>query len=138
MHVYEAEKRFIYRQSSILKSHHRAVSCIIDEYEALKKATVNKILLENTDKIRQVEELRYGILRDDVLGVKKHEMSLRGRAEREEDFLLDDKPRRKKDNRSKVKLVIQLDDVNVQSDLAEMRGEKRREELPDRRSKKRK
>lgn len=145
--VYEAEKRRIYHESAILETFQREISTIHEEAEMTRRNATMKALADNMEKIRQVEELRYRICKDELAGgwQRRHEMSLRGRNNgAEEEYVIDDnnKPRRRKaDNRAKVKVNVELEDDQVLDDLAEMKGEKRaREEVivPERRSKKRK
>ncbi|CAN8067647.1 unnamed protein product [Agarophyton chilense] len=140
--VYEADKRRLYHENVILTMYEMEVDAILDEFEQARRAAMMKMLSENAEKMRQVEELRYGICKDDVVGgwQRKHEMALRGRGAID-DEVDDGRPARKKRTRSNsVKVNVELDDNQVSDDLAEMRGEKRqREEGNDRerRSKKR-
>lgn len=142
--VYEADKRRLYHENVILTMYEMEVAAIVDEFEQAKLSVVNKMLAENAEKIKQVEELRYGICKDDVVGAwqRKHEMSLRGRGGVDDD--LDEgrsNGRRRRTRSSSVKVNVELDDHQVSDDLAEMRGEKRQREDGndrERRSKKRK
>ncbi|PXF46481.1 hypothetical protein BWQ96_03716 [Gracilariopsis chorda] len=141
--VYEADKRRLYHENVILTMYEMEVAAIIDEFEQAKRSVVLKMLSDNAEKMRQVEELRYGICKDDVVGAwqRKHEMSLRGRGGADDD--LDEgrsHGRRKRTRSSSVKVNVELDDHQVSDDLAEMRGEKRQREDGndrERRSKKR-
>lgn len=158
--VYEAEKRKLYSERAIQHTFDHEVHLAWDDYESSRRTVLFRLLQDNLEKVRRVEELRYKIVRDDTAGVwqRRHEMALRQRGGNGEDDygrrvdedgvpIENDKPRRtrKNDNKNsqqpRVKVQLHLDESDILMDLAEMTGEKRvreAESLPERRSKKRK
>lgn len=155
--VYEAEKRLIYMQHAIQTAYANEVQAALEEHRINRRHAVIKSLAENASKIRRLEEMRYGITREDAAQsalARKHDMALRGRAGEEkvrveEEVAFDpDKPRksRKTENRhQKVKVNIELDEEEIATDLAGVRGEKRTLEpeavpacQPERKAKKKK
>lgn len=155
--VYEAEKRLIHVEHAINASYVAEVDAAIEEYMAARRAATLKALTDNAEKIRRIEEMRFGISKDDGgqnVWPRKHDMALRGRQadekfRAEDDIFYDaDKARRtrKGDNRNqKVKVQIELEEADVMVDLAELRGEKRPREPepcssnpPERKAKKKK
>lgn len=149
--IFEAEKRRLCSEHAILRSYETEVNAAMEELAAGCRTAVIKALQENSEKVRQVEELRYRICKDDPQGFfyKKHEMSLRrhekeGRHDDDTAFE-NEKPtkrNKKNDKKEKVRVNIKLEDNQIAGDLAEMRGEKRPREdpppPPERKSKKRK
>lgn len=138
--VYEADKRRLYHENVILTMYEMEVAAIMEDFEQTKRAAVHKMLMDNAEKMRQVDELRYGICKDDWQ--RRHDMALRRRSGID-DELDEGRPsnRRKRTRSNSVKVNVELDDHQVSDDLAEMRGEKRQREEGterDRRSKKRK
>eukprot|EP00178_Gracilaria_changii_P014127 TRINITY_DN400_c0_g1_i1.p1 TRINITY_DN400_c0_g1~~TRINITY_DN400_c0_g1_i1.p1 ORF type:complete len:435 (+),score=74.07 TRINITY_DN400_c0_g1_i1:4091-5395(+) len=143
--VYEADKRRLYHENVILSMYEMEVEAILDDFEQARRAAMMKMLADNAEKMRQVEELRCGICKDDVVGgwQRKHEMALRGRGAIDDEVDDGRPPRRttKRTRSNSVKVNVELDDHQVSDDLAEMRGEKRQREESkerERRSKKRK
>lgn len=155
--VYEAEKRLLYMEHSIMVAYTLEITAAIEEHLANRRITTMKALAENAEKIRRIEQMRFGIAKEDsgqTTWHRKHDMALRGRAGDEKSRLEDelmydaDKSRksRKGDNRNiRVKIQIELEEADVMADLSELRGEKRPREPepsstnpPERKAKKKK
>lgn len=138
--VYEAEKRLMYMEHAITTAHAKEMRSAYEEYMTSRRAALMKALSENAEKMRVLEEKHYGITREDATQAawtRKHDMALRGRAGEEKVRLEDegsfdaDKPRktRKTDTRhQKVKVHLELEEMDILADLAELRGEKRARE----------
>lgn len=80
--VFEAEKRRLFCENSIESEYQRTVQAVLDDYVKQRNVLVVRMLHENSEKIRHVQELRHKIIRDEgTTGAwqRKHEMSLRGR-----------------------------------------------------------
>lgn len=81
--VFEGEKRRLFCENSIESEYQKTVQAVLDEYVKQRNVLVVRMLHENSEKIRHVQELRHKIIRDEGTGggawQRKHEMSLRGR-----------------------------------------------------------
>lgn len=193
--VYEAERRLMHMEQSILSTYRAEAEQIFREHMANRLSAARKALVDNAERIRGLERRRYGVRKNDgsdlnvggnggngsTTGLgdvgngttgtgggagtsngtgfglsRRHDMELRGRDDKlksEDDGGMDigEKPRktRKTDNKQqKVKVTVELEEQDILSDLAELRGEKRPREpdpaptstlhLPERKAKKKK
>lgn len=80
--MYEAEKRRLYSERTIESTYESQVRAAEEDFEAGRRALVTRLLQDNMEKTRRVEELRYKIVREEPTNswTRRHEMSLRGRA----------------------------------------------------------
>lgn len=162
--VYEAEKRMLYMEQVIKWAYFVDVRTALEDHMTNRRGAVCKSLEDVAEKMRRVEELQYGISREDAAaatgtGSRRHDMSLRvrggGGGGGDERMRIDDdvvqepeksRKTRKTDNRhQKVKVQIMLEESDILADLAELRGEKRPREpepaapnQPERKTKKKK
>uniref|UniRef100_A0A7S2ZSR3 Uncharacterized protein n=1 Tax=Rhodosorus marinus TaxID=101924 RepID=A0A7S2ZSR3_9RHOD len=79
--IYDGEKRLLYAHKLVKLNYDHEVRLADIEYENARRLLMQRLMQENMEHQRRVEELRYKIIRDDPHGVypRKHEMSLRGR-----------------------------------------------------------
>lgn len=83
--VYEAEKRRLFYEHAIWASYRQSVDTVLDEFRHQRRLVIVRLLCENAEKMKALEELRYKIVKEEPIGgwQKKHEMSLRGRVQGE-------------------------------------------------------
>eukprot|EP00181_Compsopogon_caeruleus_P005132 CAMPEP_0184689948 /NCGR_PEP_ID=MMETSP0312-20130426/30940_1 /TAXON_ID=31354 /ORGANISM="Compsopogon coeruleus, Strain SAG 36.94" /LENGTH=494 /DNA_ID=CAMNT_0027147357 /DNA_START=213 /DNA_END=1697 /DNA_ORIENTATION=+ len=141
--IFEAEKRRLYAEQVVRWSYAHEVRLVEEEYESARRVLTVRLLQENADKQRRVDELRYKIFRDDPAGIwqhRKHEMSLRGRGD-QDDHVFEEHPAAE-NHVEKVRQVrkrggvlvssegtrgmrVELDASEVMADLEEIAGERR-------------
>lgn len=86
--VYDAERKLLFCEASVWDMFQRGVAMVLDDFWRARRLLCIKMVAENMDREKGVEELRYGFVRDDAGGGggngglgwnRRHEMSLRGR-----------------------------------------------------------
>lgn len=63
--VYEAEKRLLQMEQTVLSQYENEARRIQEEYEVSRRVATRKALVENADKILSLERRRHGVLKDD-------------------------------------------------------------------------